>query len=405
MSAIRVENVQKSFVTYKSEWHRLLSWFGANPNPKASTVILKGIDFTVEPGEAVGLIGQNGAGKSTLLKIITGTLHPSGGAVVLNGRVAALLELGMGFNQDLSGRENVYNSAGLMGHTHAEITALIRDIEDFAEIGDYFDQPVRVYSSGMQVRLAFAVATAVRPDILIVDEALSVGDAYFQHKSFARIRQFREAGTTLLLVSHDRSAIISICDRAILLSDGLVRKDGPPEEVLDLYNALIAEKEGNLIEQTLDSSGRVRTRSGTGEATISEMRLSDRDGRELETVRVGQDLVLDLTVQVKTDIPELVVGYMIKDRLGQSVFGTNTHHLGQTQTDLRAGEQLRFRFHFAAHLGYGNYSIALALHSGEEHVDRNYEWQDLAITFNVVNLEHPKFVGLGWMPPQLEIER
>src|SRR5690606_29047012 len=130
-------------------------------------------------------------------------------------------------------------------------------------------------SSGMPVRLAFAVATAVRPDILIVDEALSVGDAYFQHKSFARIRQFREAGTTLLLVSHDRSAIISICDRAILLSDGLVRKDGPPEEVLDLYNALIAEKEGNLIEQTLDSSGRVRTRSGTGEATISEMRLSD----------------------------------------------------------------------------------------------------------------------------------
>jgi lipopolysaccharide transport system ATP-binding protein len=405
MSAIRVENVRKSFVTYKSEWHRLISWFGAKPKPKASTVILKGINFTVEPGEAVGLIGQNGAGKSTLLKIITGTLHANEGEVVLNGRVAALLELGMGFNPDLSGRENVYNSAGLMGHTHSEITALIQDIEDFAEIGAYFDQPVRVYSSGMQVRLAFAVATAVRPDILIVDEALSVGDAYFQHKSFARIRQFREAGTTLLLVSHDRSAIISICDRAILLSDGLVRKDGPPEEVLDLYNALIAEKEGNLIEQTLDSAGRVRTRSGSGEATISEMRLSDRDGRELETVRVGQDLILDLTVQINKDIPELVVGYMIKDRLGQSVFGTNTHHLGQTQSDLRAGQQLRYRFHFSAHLGYGNYSIALALHSGEEHIDRNYEWQDLAITFSVVNLDHPKFVGLGWMPPQLEVDR
>lgn len=405
MSAIRVENVQKSFVSYKSEWHRLISWFGAKPKPRSSTVILKGIDFTVEPGEAVGLIGQNGAGKSTLLKIITGTLHASQGEVVLKGRVAALLELGMGFNPDLSGRENVYNSAGLMGHTHAEITALIQDIEDFAEIGDYFDQPVRVYSSGMQVRLAFAVATAVRPDILIVDEALSVGDAYFQHKSFARIRQFREAGTTLLLVSHDRSAIISICDRAILLSDGLVRKDGPPEEVLDLYNALIAEKEGNLIEQTLDGSGRVRTRSGTGEATIAEMRLSDRHGRELETVRVGQDLILDLTVQINKDISELVVGYMIKDRLGQSVFGTNTHHLGHTQTDLHAGEKMRFRFNFAANLGYGNYSIALALHSGEEHIEKNYEWQDLAITFSVVNLDHPKFVGLGWMPPQLEIDR
>ena len=233
MTVIEVQAVSKSFRHFGSDWRRILSWIGM-AGSGGEKQILKDISFSIAAGEAVGIVGQNGAGKSTLLKILANTMQPSSGNVVRHGRIAALLELGMGFNPDLTGRANVLNTAGLMGFSRAQIDEVMADIESFAEIGDYFDQPLRIYSSGMQVRLAFAVATAFRPEILIIDEALSVGDAYFQHKSFNRIREFREAGTTLLLVSHDRAAIVSLCDRAILIDQGTVRKDGQPEEVLDL---------------------------------------------------------------------------------------------------------------------------------------------------------------------------
>ena len=405
MTAIRVEDIHKSFFVYQSEWSRILSWFGVPPRFKAQTDILKGVDFSIKAGEAVGIIGQNGAGKSTLLKIITGTMQPTRGRVVLEGRVAALLELGMGFNPDMTGRQNVYNSAGLMGFSHAEIDGLVDSIEEFAEIGSYFDQPIRVYSSGMQVRLAFAVATAVRPEILIVDEALSVGDAYFQHKSFSRIRSFREAGTTLLLVSHDRASIISLCDRAILIDSGQIRGDGPPEEVLDLYNALVAQKEGYQLEQRAGKDGRIRTRSGSGEVTIENIALLDEDGRPTELLPVGSRAMLEITAKVHQDVGQLVAGYMIKDRLGTPIFGINTHQMGQPLFDLRAGETVKFRFQFAVNVGYGNYSIAAALHEQDTHVARNFEWQDLAVTFSVINLAHSEFVGVAWIPPCLEIDR
>src|SRR6185295_7263858 len=194
-------------------------------------------DFEIQPGEAVGIVGVNGAGKSTLLKMITGTTQPTCGDIQLQGRVAALLELGMGFHPDFTGRQNTFMAGQLLGMQVEEIEALMPEIESFAEIGEAIDHPVRTYSSGMQMRLAFSVATARRPDVLIVDEALSVGDAYFQHKSFSRIREFRKAGTTLLIVSHDKTSIQSVCDRAILLDAGRLAKEGPPEEIMDFYNA------------------------------------------------------------------------------------------------------------------------------------------------------------------------
>ena len=405
MSAISVNGIEKSFVTYKSEWGRILSWFGADGAIKKRNDILRGISFEVQPGEAIGIVGQNGAGKSTLLKIITGTMQPSAGSFHVNGRISALLELGMGFNPDLTGRENVYNSAGLMGFSQGDIDHVIAGVEAFAEIGPYFDQPLRVYSSGMQVRLAFAVATAVRPEILIVDEALSVGDSYFQHKSFGRIRAFREAGTTLLLVSHDRSAIASICDRAILLHEGLVRMDGEPEQVLDLYNAIIAEKTGTSVEQTVDEDGRVRTRSGNGAAWVSKVELFDGAGSATDMLRVGHPVTLELEVVVSEDIDELIAGYQVKNRLGQVIFGTNSFHLGQALKTVKAGETIAFRFHFDANFGYGNFSISTALHSGDTHLSDNYEWHDLASTFSVINADHPAFVGVAWVPPRLEIVR
>src|SRR6195952_911326 len=248
MSLLRAKDLGKAYRTYRSEWQRIGRWLGIKSAPREEHWVLQHINFEINAGEAIGIVGQNGAGKSTLLKMLTGTLQPTTGEVQVNGRIAAILELGMGFNPELTGRQNVYHAAGLMGFTSHQIDEVMDEIEKFAEVGEYFDQAVRTYSSGMQMRVAFAVATAKRPEILIVDEALSVGDSYFQHKSFERIREFQEQGTTLLIVSHDRSSIQALCDRVLLIEGGTVIKDGAPEEVMDFYNALIAEKENATVQ-------------------------------------------------------------------------------------------------------------------------------------------------------------
>jgi lipopolysaccharide transport system ATP-binding protein len=309
----------------------------------------------------------------------------------------------MGFNPELTGRANVFVTAGLMGFSHDQISNVMPAIEAFAEIGDYFDAPLRTYSSGMQVRLAFSVATAFRPEILIIDEALSVGDAYFQHKSFARIKEFQEAGTTLLFVSHDRAAVLALCQRAILIADHTVRKDGEPEEVFDLYNALTARREGMTIVQRPLSNERVQTMSGSGEAIIEDIVLQDINDTAVEMVGVGNTITLIIRARVIVAIPELVAGYMIKDRTGQPIFGTNTFHLDHVLHNLKSGTAVIFKFRFNANFGIGNYSIAVSLHQGDAHVTHNYEWRDLAYTFSVINNTHAMFVGSAWAPPALEI--
>ncbi|MBU1137462.1 MAG: ABC transporter ATP-binding protein, partial [Proteobacteria bacterium] len=226
----------KKYKRYPNRWTRLGEWFslGKYQGHKA-TWVLRNLSFEVNDGESLGIIGVNGAGKSTLLKLLTRTSAPSEGSVEISGRVSALLELGMGFHQDFTGRVNALMTCQMMGYSSEEAHGLIEEIREFSELGDYLDQPVRVYSTGMQVRLAFSAATVTRPEILIVDEALSVGDAYFQHKCIRRIREYREQGTTLLFVSHDPGAVKSLCNRAILLDGGAIIKDGAPDSVLDYY--------------------------------------------------------------------------------------------------------------------------------------------------------------------------
>jgi len=402
MSLLTVNNLGKAYRVYASELQRIGRWFGLPTKPSEEHWVLKHISFSIAPGEAIGIVGQNGAGKSTLLKMITGTLQPTEGRIQVNGRIAAILELGMGFTPDLTGRQNVYHAAGLMGFGAEQIRQAMPDIEAFAEIGEYFDQAVRTYSSGMQMRVAFAVATAFRPDILIVDEALAVGDSYFQHKSFERIREFQRLGTTLLIVSHDRGSIQSLCSRAILLEHGTVIKDGAPEEVMDYYNAIIAAKENATVTVIQREDGSVQTRSGSGEASIRSVSLHNSVGEPIEYVQVGESVSLKIDVQVNSDIPELVTGYMLKDRLGQTVFGTNTHHLGCKMESLAAGQTMQYRFDFEANLGVGSYSVAVALHTTDNHIACNFEWQDLALVFNVVNVSKTEFVGLAWLPPTVE---
>ena len=400
---LKIEGVGKAFREYRMEWQRMLGWFGWNQSPASEHWVLRNVNFEVQAGEAVGIVGQNGAGKSTLLKLITGTLRPSEGTILIGGRIAAILELGMGFNPDLTGRQNARYASGLMGMSVAQIDAVMPYIEEFAEIGDYFDQPIRTYSSGMQMRVAFSVVTAVRPEILIVDEALSVGDAYFAHKSMARIREFREQGTTLLIVSHDPGAVQSLCDRAILLDRGVLLKDGAPQEVMDFYNALIAAKENENVQVTRHVSGKAQTTSGTGEATVESIALFNQAGEPVEFVNVGEAVELRVRVVVHGPIPRLVFGYMIKDRLGQPVFGTNTFYTEQALEKLQSGQVVEYTIAFPMNFGPGSYSVSTALVSSDTHLVNNYEWKDLALMFTVANADHPRFVGCAWVPPVIAV--
>lgn len=406
MGTITVTNLGKAYKQYPTRWSRLLEWLVPFSKPRHQlNWILQDINFIVNPGEAVGIVGINGAGKSTLLKMIAGTTKPTTGSIDISGRVAALLELGIGFHPDFTGRQNIFMAGQLLGMGAEEITCLMPEIEAFAEIGDYIDQPVRVYSSGMQMRAAFSVAIARRPDVLIVDEALSVGDVYFQHKCFDRIREFRKQGTTLLIVSHDKGAIQTICDRAILLDAGRIAKQGEPEAVMDYYNAMIAQKENSKIEQIILDTGKVQTISGTGEAEIESAVILNSNGEPVEVVTVGESITLKITAIANTKIPELVLGYLIKDRLGQPVFGTNTHHLGMPLKQMKAGERVTYKFSFPANMGEGSYSVTLALHSSDSHLETNYVWKDREMFFNIVNINHPCFTGVAWLPPQWESQR
>lgn len=402
---LEVSNVSKSYKSYPSQWTRIFSWFGFAKSTIQEHQTLKNINFDIKPGESVGIIGQNGAGKSTLLKIITGTLKPTTGTSNSKGRISAILELGMGFHPELTGRQNAYNSAGLMGFTNEQIDSVIADIESFAEIGDYFHQPVRLYSSGMHVRVAFAVATAFIPDILIVDEALSVGDSYFQHKCFERIKQYRETGMSLLFVSHDKGAVLALCNKAILLDQGSIIKIGNPEETIDYYNALISQKENSSIVQQELGDGKISTVSGTSEATLNGIELLNVNNEKVEVLNVGDTVTLHISVKVNEDLPTLVLGYGIKDRLGQVMFGTNTWLTDQVLSDVKKGEIYDFYITFDVLLGIADYSIQTAIVDSDTHLTSNYEWKDLALMFSVVNANKNHFVGLMWNEPKITISR
>jgi lipopolysaccharide transport system ATP-binding protein len=296
-------------------------------------------------------------------------------------------------------------SAQLLGYSVADIDRLMPEIIAFAEIGDYINEPVRVYSSGMQMRLAFSVATAHRPDVLIIDEALSVGDAYFQHKSFERIRTYRALGTTLLIVSHDKAAIQAVCDRAILLNNGEIAFEGPPEAVMDYYNALLGDPDGTYIHIAHTPDGKIQTRSGSACAVIESVTLADTDGLNLEQVSVGQLVYVHVAAHIHAFTESLVMGYQIKDRLGQIIYGTNTHFLKQTLHHLQPDQRVNFRIGFAANLGEGSYSITVALHESENHIRHNYDWLDQAVVFQVINSNKENFVGCAWLPPTFEIDQ
>jgi len=317
-SQISVQNLGKKYKRYSSRWARLAEWFSLGKYQKhISTWVLRNLNFELEKGESLGVIGVNGAGKSTLLKLLTRTSIPSEGTIKIEGRVAALLELGMGFHQDFTGRVNAMMTCQMMGFSTDEAVSLIEEIRDFSELGDYLEQPVRVYSTGMQVRLAFSAATVIQPEILMVDEALSVGDAYFQHKCINRIREYRDKGTTLLFVSHDPGAVKSLCNRAILLDGGQIIKDGAPDSILDYYNSVIARKNSEEeILQVTGTDGKTSTRSGNGDARIIDVDLTQNSNKSVRTVMVGEEVILHCSVAFYKDMDNPAVGILFRDRMG-----------------------------------------------------------------------------------------
>lgn len=407
-TVLHVQGVGKRYVEYQSELSRIASWFGIRSQPTSEYWAVRDVSFRQKAGEALALIGQNGAGKSTMLKLITGTVRPTTGKIAVGGRISAILELGLGFDPDLTGRQNVYQAGGLMGHSSAALTALLPEIEAFAEIGDFFDHPLRTYSSGMQARLAFALATAVRPELLIIDEVLSVGDSYFQHKSFKRIREFKDQGTSILLVTHSMGDVRELCDRVILLDKGRLLRDGLPDEVVDYYNALIADKENAklTIEQRRRQDGWSESRSGTFEAVVKRIALLDAEtDTEVRTVRVGQPLKLRIEITAAVDIPQLVLGIMIRDRTGHILFGTNTWHTKQIAENVKADETLMYTIRFDCDLGPGSYSISPALTDSSTHLERNYEWTDNMVVFDVVNFDRVFFIGSSHLDARFDISR
>lgn len=338
MAAICVSNLGKAYKTYPKRWSRLAEWIlPFSPSRHALTWVLRDVSFSVEAGEAVGIVGVNGAGKSTLLKLIAGTNQPTQGAVSLGGRVSALLELGTGFHPQFTGRQNVVMAAQMQGLDGKTIEAMMSGIQAFADIGSYFDQPLRVYSSGMYVRLAFAVATATRPEILIVDEALSVGDAAFQRKCFRRIEDYRADGTTLLFVSHSIESVKRLCDRAIHLHGGKLQAIGSAKEVCDQYEQMLfggkplttgagapepIQLSGRL-DPALNASG-IERQYGDGGARIVEVGLRDQAGNLVNVLPEGAPFSVRYRVEFDSDTLGVEFGMMIKNAEGACLYATNT---------------------------------------------------------------------------------
>ena len=333
--AIRVKHLEKMYKLYNKPSDRLRETLGLRV-PVKEHYALKDVSFDVKRGETVGIIGTNGSGKSTILKIITGVLNPTKGEVEVDGRISALLELGAGFNMEYSGIENVYLNGTMMGFSREEIDARLQDILDFADIGDFVYQPVKSYSSGMFVRLAFAVAINIDPEILIVDEALSVGDVFFQAKCYRKFEEFKTQGRTILFVSHDLSSIARYCDRVILLNKGVKLEEGSPKQMVDMYKQLLVgqdpakaeeEKAAGQPKENWNSQFQVNPdmlEYGSRLAEIVDFAVLDEKGRCTNTIEKGSTFKIRMKVAFRETIQEPIMAFTFKDIKGTEITGTNT---------------------------------------------------------------------------------
>ncbi len=386
--AIAVQNVCKIYKLYDKPMDRLKEALGLTRNVKhREHFALNNVNFQVKQGECVGIIGTNGSGKSTILKIITGVLNPTSGAVTVNGRISALLELGAGFNQEYSGMENIYLNGTMNGFSNAEIDAKLQDILDFADIGDYVHQPVKTYSSAMFVRLAFSVAINIEPEILIVDEALSVGDVFFQAKCYHKFEEFKKMGKTIMIVSHDLSSIAKYCDRVILLNQGVKLGEGSPKEMIDDFKRVLVgqyelpeqKSEQSLlndaeVQEAVHTKAAVQKRAregnaentktleyGTKEAEIEEIYIVDDRGVRTNAILKGMEFGIYMKVRFHQDLPAPIFAFSIKTAKGTEITGTNTMFEKAFLESVSAGSEKLVSFTQKMSLQGGEYLISFGV--------------------------------------------
>ncbi|GHU36343.1 ABC transporter ATP-binding protein [Betaproteobacteria bacterium] len=437
--AIKVERLSKCYQIYDQPRDRLKQFVlprvqrmvGLQPKQYFREFwALRDVSFEVKKGETVGIIGRNGSGKSTLLQTICGTLNPTSGSIQTNGRIAALLELGSGFNPEFTGRENVYMNGTVLGLSKEEIDQRFDDIAAFADIGEFIEQPVKTYSSGMMVRLAFAVVAYVDADILVVDEALAVGDAFFVQKCMRFLRNFMKSGT-VLFVSHDTSAVVNLCNSGILLSRGQVIDSGSPKRVIEHYLEDLYESSQDIdgvsiseskiepepgdqttnveeyrdMRESMINSSTLRNdievfrfdpeqaSFGTGDAKIISVRLLDKEDMPLSWIVGGEDVILEIRCAIHKDMLRPIIGFQFKDRLGQNIFVDNTYLTYQYKpVAAEAGTELRARFEFRLPvLPSGDYSISPAIAEGTQEQHVQHHWIHDALVVRV----HTSSVCMG----------
>ncbi len=377
---VLVQNVSKRYRLYRRPSDRLWELLPGSRPRHTDFWALRDVSFSLERGEALGIVGPNGSGKSTLLEIVSGILQPTSGRVVTRGRTAALLELGAGFNPEFTGRENVYLNGEIMGLSRGEIGKAMPSIEAFAEIGDFIERPVKEYSSGMYVRLAFATAIHVDPEVLIVDEALAVGDAVFANRCVRKFEELRERKITVLFVSHDLGLVKQLSSRAILLLHGRIEQEGSPHDVINRYIGLVLERQAPQVRK----AGRLQAshRHGDGSSEVVDVRILNARGEPVSTVEAGQLITVRVRSRFHSAIADPMVGILIRTRIGMEVYGTNTRiekkHLG----DFQPGEELEVDFQMECWLTPQSYTLTVATQNAD---GTSHDWLDDAIAFDVVD--------------------
>lgn len=441
-TVIEVNGVGKSYHMYERPSHRLWQALaGKRKSFYKDFWALRDVSFSIRRGQTVGIVGRNGSGKSTLLQMIAGTLNPTEGNIKVKGRVAALLELGSGFNPEFTGRENVYLNATILGLSRAQIDQRLESILAFADIGEFIDQPVRSYSSGMSVRLAFAVIAHVDADILIIDEALAVGDAFFSQKCMRFLREFQKNGT-LLFVSHDAAAVTNLCENAVWLQNGRMRLSGTSQEVVEAYmteqhvvgrrevgdaEIVVEKKQRKLVSDAPDfrhdalleagisnrialfefDPDNVGQEFGARGARIIDVSMTDDQGQRVGVLEGGELVRLLVRVELQQALDNLIVGFYVKDRLGQRLFGDNSYFACRdTPVSGKAGEQVVGTFVFRMPImPSGSYMIDAAVASGDQHDHTQQHWIHDALEFRAMD-ETMRFglVGLPMLTIQVSKE-
>lgn len=372
--AIKVEGVSKDFrithdrgATIKS---RFVSVFKGKKSSKAETQhAIKNISFEIKKGEFFGIVGRNGSGKSTMLKMLAGIYQPTGGSIEVNGKLVPFIELGVGFNPELTGRENVYLNGALLGFSRQDVDAFYDQVVEFAELEEFMDKKLKNYSSGMQVRLAFAMAIRARADILLIDEVLAVGDADFQHKCFSYFRTLKRQDCTVIFVSHDMAAVREYCDRAILIEDGKIKASGKPSKIADEYTKLFLSKETNTKNNKNGES-----RYGNGAVAISRIKpIHDISSKKT-------NIIVDFMITANESVENLVIGIRCKNLADQPLLGTNTKIERAKISDLEKGECKRIKFSIPNIFNAGTYSIDISVENADGLV---YDWIVGAVDFDV----------------------